>query len=470
MKKLALLFFLVLSLDTFAQTITQKIERAYAKFESDSQFKYATTSLTVLNAETGEIVFSKNSNMGLASASTLKTVTSATAFYLLGPNFTYQTTLGYSGVIDASGTLNGDLIITGAGDPTFGSERYQDTKPEVILKKFTDAVRQSGIKQINGRVISDDHLFGTQTLPTGWIWQDIGNYYGAGPNSLTWRENQLDLILRPGTKVGDPVQLVRTEPALTSVQIVNELTTGKSGSGDEVYAFSSPYSNIIYLRGTYGIDLEKTIAASIPDPALTFAAEFKSQLNKSGMKVSGLETTTRILSASKQPFSPPSKIIANQTSPDLTKIVYWFNQKSINLYGEHLVKTMALKAGKEVTTANGVEIVKDFWRQRAGIDENSMNTIDGSGLSPGTRITTLTMAKVLQTVKKEPWFKYYFESLPVYNGMRMKSGTINDALAYAGYQTSSSGVPLVFSFIVNNYNGSSKEVRQKMFAVLDQLK
>jgi D-alanyl-D-alanine carboxypeptidase/D-alanyl-D-alanine-endopeptidase (penicillin-binding protein 4) len=80
------------------------------------------------------------------------------------------------------------------------------------------------------------------------------------------------------------------------------------------------------------------------------------------------------------------------------------------------------------------------------------------------------MATVLQSVKKESWFSSFYESLPVYNNMKMKSGSISDVIAYAGYQTSAGGTPLVFSFIVNNYNGSSSAVRQKLFNVLDVLK
>jgi D-alanyl-D-alanine carboxypeptidase/D-alanyl-D-alanine-endopeptidase (penicillin-binding protein 4) len=99
-----------------------------------------------------------------------------------------------------------------------------------------------------------------------------------------------------------------------------------------------------------------------------------------------------------------------------------------------------------------------------------MNIYDGSGLSPANRITTLAMAQVLHSIKKESWFAGFYESLPVYNDMKMKSGSISDVIAYTGYQISSNGTPLVFSFMINNYNGSSSTVRQKMFSVLNTLK
>src|SRR6476661_10538433 len=119
-----LCFFLILcNCNVSAQPLEQRIANAYKKFADDQQLAFGSASLTVLNAETGEVVFSENGNMGLASASTLKTITSATAYHLLGKDFTWETTLGYTGSLSADGTLNGDLIIKGSGDPSLGSDR-----------------------------------------------------------------------------------------------------------------------------------------------------------------------------------------------------------------------------------------------------------------------------------------------------------------------------------------------------------
>ena len=96
--------------------------------------------------------------------------------------------------------------------------------------------------------------------------------------------------------------------------------------------------------------------------------------------------------------------------------------------------------------------------------------MDGSGLSPENRITTNALAHILASVKNEPWYASFFESLPTYNGMKMKSGTIGGVLGYAGYQTSKDGTPLVFSLLVNNYNGAATPMRQRMFRLLNVLK
>jgi D-alanyl-D-alanine carboxypeptidase/D-alanyl-D-alanine-endopeptidase (penicillin-binding protein 4) len=128
-----------------AQTLKQKIENAYSRFENDPQMKYAISSISVLNAETGIVVYAKNQNIGLASASTLKTITAATAYHLLGKDFVWETSLGYNGTISPNGTLTGDVIITGVGDPSLGSDRFDQTRSELILNKWTEAVARTGI-------------------------------------------------------------------------------------------------------------------------------------------------------------------------------------------------------------------------------------------------------------------------------------------------------------------------------------
>lgn len=464
------------SYSSSAQSLQQTIEKAYARFEQDEQLRYGISSLTVMNAETGELIFSKNGNVGLASASTLKMVTAATALSVLGKDFIWETTWGYSGAV-SKGVLTGNLILRGGGDPTLGSSRYVETCRRVLLKKWVDAVLQAGIKQVHGRVLVDDYLFGTQTLPDGWIWQDIGNYFGAGSSAVSWNENQFELMLQPAAKVGDPVKIVRAEPRMSYLKIINEVTTGEPSSGDKVYAYSAPYSDVIYLRGTYAIDLKKIISISMPDPAFEVASCLQDTLKQLSIPIDQSASTTRKLALIQ---SSPEKSVSGETtaihvlfnyqSPPLTKVIEAFNQKSINLYGEVLLKTFAWKQGKSCTTDEGVKIVKTWWANKLGIDINAMNLMDGSGLSPATRITTQSMGKILCSAKKEIWFDDFYKSIPINNNMRMKSGSIKDVLAYAGYQTTSNGTPLAFSFIVNNYNGSTATIKQKMFAMLNVLK
>jgi len=460
------LFFI--NVNVRAQSLNQKLERAFNRLEQDTQCKYASVSLTVLDTKTGQTIFAAHPNMGLATASTLKTITSITAFNLLGKDFQYQTTLGYNGSITADGTLKGDLIIKGGGDPTLGSWRYDSTKENTVLKIWVEAIRKAGIKNIEGQIIGDDTVFGTQKIPDGWIWQDVGNYYGAGTSGLCWRENQFDVKLQQ-TQVGSPVKILRMVPAMPFLEISSELQTGGSNSGDRAYAYLPLLSNKIFLRGTYGSDLAKrTISVAMPDPAYDAALRLADTLKQLGIGLEGSAASTSGLMAAQKPFPAATQILANVASPKLSEIIYWLNKKSINLYAEQILKTLAWKSGEPVTTLNGVSVIQNFWKAK-GIDPNALNIVDGSGLSPGDRVTTSTLAHILLSAKNESWFPDFFKSLPIYNNMTMKSGTISDVVAYAGYQTKN-GRALCFSIIVNNYNGSTTAIRAKLFKVLDELK
>jgi D-alanyl-D-alanine carboxypeptidase/D-alanyl-D-alanine-endopeptidase (penicillin-binding protein 4) len=459
--------FLLISGSVLAQTPIQKLERAFNTFQSDPQARYAMTSLLVLDASTGKTLFGRNENIGLATASTLKTITAATAFSILGKDFQFQTTLAYTGNITADGTLKGNLVIIGSGDPTLGSARYQN-KENTVLTQWTSAIKAAGIKKIEGAVIGDDRIFGTQTTPEGWTWQDIGNYYGAGTSGLAWRENQFDVHLRPGGGLNDAVKLVKTVPEMPYLKIINELKTGASGSGDNAYAFLPPYGAAAYLRGTWGMGIAKVgISAALPDPAFDCAYRLQDTLKRLGISAGQPATTTRLMALADQPVPAITQKISTISSPTLTEMTYWFLKKSINLYGETLLKTIALKSGKAAGTAKGAETEINFWSDK-GIDKKAMNIIDGSGLSPANRVTSAAMASVLFQAQKEPWFGDYYKAFPEYNGMKIKSGTINDVSAFAGYYTDAAGNKYIIVININNYSGSG--INKKLFGVLDALK
>jgi D-alanyl-D-alanine carboxypeptidase/D-alanyl-D-alanine-endopeptidase (penicillin-binding protein 4) len=156
-------------------------------------------------------------------------------------------------------------------------------------------------------------------------------------------------------------------------------------------------------------------------------------------------------------------------SPPVDSINYWFLRKSINMYGEVLIKTMAREKNGVGTTEDGVELVRTFWSER-GIDKGAVHMIDGSGLSPQNRVTTMAEVKVLEYARTRPWYPAFYNALPEYNGMKMKSGSIGGARAFAGYHTAKDGKQYVFSIIVNNYDGSPVEIVKKMYGVLDMLK
>ena len=471
MKKIILIAgYCLIVMGSFAQTVTQKLQKAFQKFENDSQLKHAISSLYVIDAATGKVVFDKNSQVGLAGASTQKIITAATAFELLGKDYKYKTVLYQDGTL-LKDSLDGNLVIKAVGDPTFGSFRYANSMRSKILDNIIETIKERNISKISGDILIDESGFETNSISKGWIWEDIGNYYGAGEYALNWNENQYDLVLQPGKKINDNVEIVRTNPELQIYALVNELKTGAVGSGDNGYIYIMPYSVGGFVRGTIpaGKD-EFTISGSFPAPIYQFEAELLKRLDSSNIKLDGKVRNNLEFFVNKQAFNyKTNQPLLGIHSPSLDSIIYWFLKKSINLYGEALIKTFAYEKQGFGSTDSGVSIVKKFWKDK-GFDEDELNIYDGSGLSPLNRITTHAQVEVLIYAKTKDWFPYFYDALPEYNGMKMKSGTISDVKGFCGYQKSKDGKEYIFSFLVNNYNGKTSGVVNKMYKVLDELK
>lgn len=442
-----------------AQTVQDKLQKAVQQLLNDTQMRYASFGFSVVNSETGAVVYEYNGNMGLAPASCQKVVTSATAFELLGKEYVYNTRIGYDGNI-ANGKLNGNLHITGSGDPTLGSWRYSNTSDTLILRQWKEIINKAGIKTITGNIVMHGDQWESASVPGGWPWDDMGNYYGAGAYGINWRENQYDLVLRSGPNTGDPVFINKTIPALHNLLFTNELKAGKKGSGDNAYIFSAPYNERVYIRGTIPPAQKSfTISGSMTNPQQQLAYSIAAQLAVNGKRPAVRSTTT------------DGKVVTihTQVSPTLDSINYWFMKKSVNLYGESLVKTIAFQQNALGATEAGLEIMKIFWKER-GIEPAALRMIDGSGLSPQNRLTTNSLIKVLQYARTRPWYTYYLDAFPEYNKMKLKSGTIGGAKGFTGYHTSKEGVGYTIAMLVNNYDGSASEIVKKMFLVLDELK
>ena len=461
-KRLVFVFqFSLLTFNFFGQPINQKLQKAFIAFEKDSQLKHAISSLYVIDANTGQIVFDKNSQIGLAPASTQKIITSVTAFELLGKDYRYKTNFYLSEKIGS----NSIIYIEPSGDPTLGSWRWEQTKEANVLHRITDAVRKQG-RKISWPIIIDAEGWNTESIPDGWIWQDIGNYYGAGANVLNWRENQFDLVLKSGNNVGDAVSIAGTIPANLNINFESTALAAPKQTGDNAYIYFQPSAaNYGIVRGTIPINENKfIISGAMVSPGSQFLSSLIDSIKGWYVKPESLEKVTLF-----KKYDKIVRMIHSEISPSLDSIIYWFNKKSINLYGEALIKTFAYEMKGFGSTDSGVVVVKDFWKEK-GMDEDELNIVDGSGLSPLNRVTTHSQVEILKYATTKKWFPYFKTALPEYNGMIMKSGTIRGVKGFCGYHKAKDGKEYIFSFLVNNYNGSASALVNKMYKVLDILK
>ncbi|WKS94509.1 D-alanyl-D-alanine carboxypeptidase/D-alanyl-D-alanine endopeptidase [Riemerella columbina] len=467
MKKTFSLLGLSVMMTLSAQNISEQLAKATQQLLSQPKMYAAQLSFYVAD-DAGNFIYEYQGNKGLSTASTQKLFTAAAALELLGKDYRYQTTMAYDGNL-RDGVLHGNLYLRSNGDPTLGSWRYEGFQPQDFLSKMSQALAHQGIQSIEGDLIIDDCFFDFQTIPGGWSWNDLGNYYGAGVWGVNWRENQFDLHIQGGSQAGKPTQFKGFSYPLVGVSWVNETTSGSPKSGDQSYIYTAPHSPVAYINGSLPAGKTTTVSGAVPNPPLQLGTEILKTLQSAHISFSGQLKTTSQQRIQQQVVAsfPEASIFFTYNSPPLEKIVYWFLRKSVNLYGETLVKTIGMQQNHRSDFGSSVALLQDFWKNK-GIRTAMINFADGSGLSPQNYASARAEVQALVWSKKQAWFPTFYEALPIYNGMKMKSGTIKSTKAYAGYHTSKSGKHYIFSIIVNNYEGSS--INAELFKVLDVLK
>lgn len=446
---------------SMAQDPSAALKRRIAAFEADAQMTHGILGIYVADAATGKLVHQHNGRVGLVPASSQKVVTAATAFELLGEDFRYHTKFGYAGPV-VDGTLRGGIVVEGSGDPTMGSTRYRETTTIAMEGRIQAALRKAGITKVTGGVTGYTLGYERSTIPDGWLWEDIGNYYGAGHGALNWHENQYELWLKPGAKEGEPVELLKTDPILHGERFDNELRTGKAGSGDQAFLYFKPGKPELVVRGTIPCCIPGfRIAGAVVDPVTFTLRQIR--------KITGAEGDVQARSIPTAAELQSTQPLFTHQSPGLDSIVHGFLQKSVNLYGEALIHTLSAQKNGQASYEGGLELLKDFWESR-GIGRHALNMADGSGLSPVNRVTAEALTKVLLYARQRPWFKAFDRAMPVHDGIRMKSGSMGGVRSYAGYVKSTAGKEYVFAVIVNNYSGSGASINRKLRELLDALK
>jgi D-alanyl-D-alanine carboxypeptidase/D-alanyl-D-alanine-endopeptidase (penicillin-binding protein 4) len=463
LRSLFIISFTCLSFISFSQ------ERSIEKLLSDSSMMHASVSLSVKNAESGKTIIDINSGKSLIPASVMKLITSAVALELLGPQYTFKTIIGYTGSINKrSGRLKGNIIIRGGGDPALGSKNFSDHYQD-FLSRWVTEIKNMGIKRIDGKVITDDSYYDFQPVPKKWLWEDAGNYYGAGAYGLSVFDNTYEIHLKTSSESYQPV-IKEIIPYESGIVFSNWLVA--AGTSVEGYVFAAPYSTNGWLSGSVPFNSEDFILkASITDPPLIIAKIINNRLEAENIPVSGDPATIR---SEQKNLSEQVVMIDEVISPPLTYIIEVLNHESVNLYAEHLVKELGKKYRKSGSTEAGLEVIKEFL-QVAGINTAGMFIEDGSGLSPLDAINTEELNNLLIYMKTSGvYFPEYYSSLPeagkegtlknyfrdpVFDSrLRAKSGSMTRVKSFAGYFTTVSGKNFVFSILINNYSGPSSNI------------
>ena len=458
-----------------AQKTTTSAQQKITSWQTTEGLANAGIGIAVSDTKTGEFLINSDPQLSLSPASILKIVTTATALEIFGPEFRFTTTLSHSGII-RNDTLFGDLQIIGGGDPTLGSSYFPETKS--FQEEWIKALQNKNVKVIAGSLILDGTIYESQTIPNTWIWEDIGNYYGAGASGISVYDNLYEIHLSSEDAAEKPTQIVRIAPEIPNLELQNEVLSSDLNS-DQAYVFGSPMDNRRIIRGTIPRNRSDfVVKASVPDPAVLLASEFRKKLFKGGISISGKT------SFEKAKVSGATQLSVIQ-SPALRDIIRVTNHESVNLFAEHLLKHMAFQKYGLGTTKDGCNFVIEFWKNK-GLDMTGFFMNDGSGLSRFNAITARQMVSILNYMKTQsvPAEDFYQSLATVGNGtltvfddtnfpnqcLHAKSGSMTRVRCYAGYLTALSGRQLSFAIMLNNFSCSQKEATRKIEELLVELR
>lgn len=370
-----------------AETDTNRSQLAINEFVNVTPLRHASVGVSVINLEDLSVVGDYAPNQAQITASTMKSVTSATALKMLGKDFRFHTRVYVEGEIHNSGRLDGDIVIVGGGDPTLGSTHMPD-QPDFI-QAVISALKKKGIKEIKGSIIVDDSAFPAPYVPATWMIEDLGYGYGTSIHALNFADNTLKL----NANFGNGSFSYNTDQYQKYFTVENHchvVATPSDSIKITGYDLRLDIENdILHLSGNIKPGkLRMTIAN--PSPDLLLRDSLETALRKAGIVVKCLRPGIK---------GAQSELL-DYTSPALTEIVKSLLERSDNMYTECVLRAIAIGAHKQATTENGVEVVKSFWKSR-GVDVTGLFMYDGSGLSRTGKAPVSFFTHMLAVAHKE---------------------------------------------------------------------
>jgi D-alanyl-D-alanine carboxypeptidase/D-alanyl-D-alanine-endopeptidase (penicillin-binding protein 4) len=458
--------------------VVQTVPELQAKIRSillRPQLQRGRIGVKIVSLDTNKVIFEENAEKYFVPASNMKNFTVSTALEKLTPEFRFVTSVYAPAPPDASGTIRGDLIIYGRGDPSI-STAFNDKDYYRGMNNLAEKIIASGVRRVEGALIGDESYFTGDPLPSSWEWDDLQWYYGAEVSALTVNDNALDLVVRPGAAVGAPAS-VQLLPSASGVVLVNNTKTGAAGARRDIGIRRRLGTNVVEVFGSIPLGAGAyTNYVSVPKPAMVFVSMLRQLLEQKGVVITG---QTRTIDAEFRRNAPlPANLVevAKLESPPLSLIAAKTMKPSQNLYTELILRAMGESVGDKTnprwTSADRGIAVVDKFLQEIGIAPGSVLMYDGSGLSRHDLITPEAVVQLYSYMNSRSRFApAWRDSLTIAgvdgtlssrfrgtrgeNNVRGKTGTIDQVSSLSGYMTTAAGERLAFSFITNNIPSGS---------------
>ncbi|WP_438825733.1 D-alanyl-D-alanine carboxypeptidase/D-alanyl-D-alanine endopeptidase [Peribacillus frigoritolerans] len=419
----------------------------------------ALTGISIRSAETGEMIYERESQTRLRPASNLKLLTAAAALETLGEDHTFQTELYIKGV-QVGHVLQGNVYLKGKGDPTLLEKDFDE---------LAASLKQRQVKFVHGDLIGDDSWYDDVRYSQDLVWGDEQEYYGAAVSALTASPNEdydtgtIIVELAPGEKAGKRAT-VKLEPENDHVKVINKTKTVSADANNKIEIERSHGTQVITVTGTIPEDAEVTKEwVSVEDPTEYALSLFEKSMKEHGIKVLGKRKK------GKTPVG--AQMIATHQSMQLSQLLIPFMKLSNNSHAEVLVKEMGKEADGEGSWKDGLKVARNQLKSM-GLDMQTIMMRDGSGISQVNMIPANEITKLLYAIQEKTWFPAYLNALPIAGNenrmvggtlrkrmkgtlaagnVRAKTGTISGTSSLSGYVTTKRGEKIIFSIILNNF-------------------
>ncbi|MGA9768515.1 MAG: D-alanyl-D-alanine carboxypeptidase/D-alanyl-D-alanine-endopeptidase [Blastocatellia bacterium] len=488
----------------FAQTPTPSPQQQTETVESLSsriaahiaqpRFAPAAWGVKIVSLDSGKIIFEHNAGKYFNPASNAKLYSAALALDRLGADYRIRTSLYSTTRPDAAGTLKGDLIVYGRGDPVMTAS-LNDGDYYKPFEPLAQQLANAGVRRIEGDLVGDESYFATPPIGSGWEWDDLQEYYGAEVSALTINDNALDLFVKPAERAGLPCR-VTTGPVTSFVTLMNRTQTAPKGIEARVVVYRPVGENVIYVSGRLPVDHKGYKGSvSVHNPAGLFARLFKDALERRGITVTGRARTIdwKYREVTPMDFAKFIELGFIESLP-LKEIVRETLKPSQNLYAQMLLLQAGANQGQragvkgpdaqqtgdavarsqnpatpdlQLTTEQmGVQALNSFLAE-VGVKKGDVLLEEGSGLSRKDIITPNATIALLTFMSRHRYSEAYQSGLPVagidgtlQNRMkgtaaagnaRAKTGSLRYVYTLSGYVTSAAGERLAFSIMLNNY-------------------
>ncbi len=432
---------------------------------SDPAFEGAQVGVEAVRCDDGAVVYAREPDLLLNPASNLKLLTSAVALDVLGPAYTFRTSVLVDGPFE-DGVVRGNLYLRGEGDPKLVFEG---------VWKLVKDLQARGLRQVEGDLVADDTFFDRERLIPDWDRADRDDEafpYDATIGALSVNFNTVALYVRPGDQVGDPVRVTMETPT-DYVQVECHATTGGSRTRPVLQFLRGPSSagrETLTLSGSLPLGVSGfRFHRTVRDPVRFALAVFSELMAREGIEVKGRTRQGRVPAGAEE--------LVHRDSEPLGILLRYMNKLSSNFIAEQVLKTLGAEVlGAPGTTEKGLRVVREFLAREELPWESSV-LFNGSGLSEHTRVSPHQLTSLLCHVWQDPRIRSDFvaslpiagvdgtmrrrmQGTPAAGLLRAKTGSVRGVFGFSGYLWTGTGEAIAFAFLVNDFRNGVRSIKE----------